>query len=194
MSHQYRVRNNQEIHFITFTIVDWVDIFIRPVYKKIITDSLTYCQENKGVNLHAWCLMTNHIHLLISMREPFYMPDFVRDFKKYTNKKIIAAIEDENESRRDWMLYRFRFHAKFNPRIQDYKVWVDGYHAIECSDNVILSQKLDYIHENPVKAEIVILPEEYLHSSARDYMGTKGLLDVVLLDHDFGNLVKSITI
>ena len=52
---------------------------------------------------------------------------------------------------------------------------------------------MDYIHENPVIAEIVVLPEEYLHSSARDYMGTRGLLDIVLLDHDFGNLVKSIT-
>jgi REP element-mobilizing transposase RayT len=193
MSHQYRVRNNEQIHFITFTIVDWVDVFIRPVYKKIIVDSLLYCQVSKGVNLHAWCLMTNHLHLLVSIREPFYLPDFVRDFKKYTNKKIINAIECENESRKDWMLYRFKFHAKFNPRIKDYKVWIDGYHAIECSDNVILSQKLDYVHESPVKSEVVSLPEEYLYSSARNYMDQKGLLEVILLDDGFSNLVKSIT-
>lgn len=91
------------------------------------------------------------------------------------------------------MLYRFRYHAKFNPRIHDYKVWIDGYHAIECNDNVILAQKLDYIHENPVKAEILSLPEHYLYSSARNYIGEKGILDVVLLDDGFSNLVKSIS-
>jgi putative transposase len=192
MSHQYRVRNHYQIHFVTFTIVDWVDIFTKPVYKRIIVDSLSYCQKNKGLNLYAWCLMTNHLHLLVSVDEPFLLSDFVRDFKKFTNKKIIAAIEEEPESRKDWILYRFRFHAKYSNRIKDFKVWTDGYHAIECDDNKILAQKLDYIHNNPVMAEFVLLAEEYLYSSAANYYGKPGLLDVKFIDDGFSELIRSI--
>lgn len=103
MSHQYRVRNHEEIHFITFTIVDWIDVFIRPSYKQLIIDSLIYCQKSKGLEIYAFCLMTNHLHLLVSARSPVRLPDIVRDFKKHTNKQIIKLIEAENESRRDWM-------------------------------------------------------------------------------------------
>jgi REP element-mobilizing transposase RayT len=190
MSHQYRVRTQDQIHFITFTVVDWVDIFIRPAYKKIIINSLKYAQENKGLELYAWCLMTNHLHLLVSIKEPFLLSDFVRDFKKFTNKEIIKLMDTEHESRRDWMLYRFSYHAKFNNRIKDYKVWQDGYHAIECFNHHILAQKLDYIHNNPVKAEIVALPEEYLYSSAKNYLNEKGLLNVIKVDTSFSDFMK----
>jgi REP element-mobilizing transposase RayT len=190
MSHQYRVKTQDQIHFITFTVVDWVDIFIRPIYKRIILDSLRYAQENKGLELYAWCLMTNHLHLLVSIKGPILLSDFVRDFKKFTNKEIIKAIETEHESRRDWMLHRFSYHAKFNNRIKDYKVWQDGYHAIECYNHHILAQKLDYIHENPVKAEIVAFPEEYLYSSAKNYLNEKGLLNIIKVDTSFNEFQK----
>lgn len=182
MSHQYRVRSQSEIHFMTFTIVDWMDVFTRPSYKKIIIDSLAYCQKSKGLNLHGWCLMTNHLHLLVSSREDFLLSDFVRDFKKFTNKKIIATVTEEPESRRDWMMYRFKYHAKYNSRIEDYKVWQDGYHAIECYNSEVFNQKLDYIHYNPVRTEVVKYPEDYLYSSAIDYLTEeKGLLEIIFV-------------
>ena len=134
--------------------------------------------------------MTNHLHLLVSVKEPFLLSDFVRDFKKFTNKEIIKIMETEHESRRDWMLYRFSYHAKFNNRIKDYKVWQDGYHAIECFNHHTLAQKLDYIHNNPVKAEIVALPEEYLYSSAKNYLNEKGLLDVIKVDTSFNDFYE----
>lgn len=185
MSHQYRVRNHEEIHFVTFTVVDWVDVFIRPAYKQLIINSLTYCQQNKGLEIYGFCLMTNHLHLLVSARYPARLPDIIRDFKKHTSKQIINLIKSENESRRDWMLYRFQYNARFDDRIQEYKVWREGYHGIECDKESILFQKLDYIHDNPVRAEIVTRPEHYLYSSASNYAGEAGLLDVVILDRGF---------
>ena len=185
MSHQYRVRNLEEIYFVTFTIVDWIDVFTRPIYKEVIINSLKYCRKEKGLKVYAYCLMTNHIHLLVSAEHPAYLPDIIRDFKKYTNKQIISLVKSENESRRDWMLYRFSYNAKYNSRIEDYKVWQDGYHGIECNYSGILLQKLHYTHNNPVRAEIVSEPEHYLYSSAIDYAGGKGLLDILLLDIDF---------
>ena len=126
--------------------------------------------------------MTNHLHLLVSAQVPARLPDIIRDFKKHTNKLIISFVELENESRRDWMLYRFQYHAKYNNRIQDYKVWQDGYHGIECNTAKILLQKLDYIHDNPVLAGIVEEPQHYIYSSASSYTGGKGIIDVILLD------------
>src|SRR6202012_3187456 len=117
-----------------------VDVFTRPAYKQLIIDSLIYCQEQKGLEVYAYCLMTNHLHLLAAAKPDTNLPDIIRDFKKHTNKKIIKLIEEENESRRDWILYRFQYHAKYNTRIQDYKVWQDGYHGIACDYPKILLQ------------------------------------------------------
>ncbi|SDF35965.1 REP element-mobilizing transposase RayT [Mucilaginibacter pineti] len=186
MSDQYRVRNLEEIYFVTFTIVDWIDVFTRPVYKQLIIDSLAYCQQQKGLEIYAYCLMSNHLHLLVSARHPNKLTDIIRDFKKHTNKQLIKLITDEDESRKEWMIFRFQYHATYNSRIQDYKVWQDGYHGIACDTIQILSQKLDYIHNNPVRAGIVASPEHYLYSSAATYAGEKGLIDIILIDTGFG--------
>lgn len=61
------------------------------------------------------------------------------------------------------------------------KIWQDGYHPIDLGTNFLLEQKLEYIHNNPVKQEIVLLPEHYLYSSARDYCGEKGLVNIKVL-------------
>jgi REP element-mobilizing transposase RayT len=188
MSHQYRVRSQGDIHFVTFTIVDWVDVFTRPVYKQVIVDALSYCQQNKGLEIFAYCLMTNHLHLLVSAIAPSKLPEIIRDFKKHTNKQLVKLINTENESRRDWIMYRFQFHAKYNNRIQDYKVWQDGYHGITCDYPEILKQKLDYIHNNPVVAGIVANPEDYIYSSAANYYDGKGIIDVTVLDHYLSSL------
>nr|WP_262918364.1 transposase [Mucilaginibacter straminoryzae] len=180
MSHQYKARKPEEIYFVTFTIIDWIDIFTRPLYKQIIIDSLDFCCKNKGLNLYAFCLMSNHLHLLVSAKGHYALSDIIRDFKKYTSKKITEAIQNENESRKAWLLNAFSFHASYNKRFQDYKVWQDGYHAVECDSAVILQQKLDYIHHNPVRAHIVAEPQHYLYSSAANYAGEGGLLDVLI--------------
>jgi REP element-mobilizing transposase RayT len=185
MSHQYRVRAPEEIYFVTFTIVDWVDIFTRPAYKQLIVESLIYCQQQKGLEIYAYCLMSNHLHMLVSSKHPAVLPDIIRDFKKHTNKQIIKLINDEPESRRDWMLYRFQYNARYNTRIQDYKVWQDGYHGIACDNIYILTQKLDYIHYNPVRAGIVAEPEHYLYSSAAAYAGQNGIIELMFIDSGF---------
>ncbi|MDN3551757.1 REP-associated tyrosine transposase [Mucilaginibacter aquaedulcis] len=185
MSHQYRVRDPEEIYFVTFTIVDWVDIFTRPAYKQLIVESLIYCQQQKGLEIYAYCLMSNHLHMLVSSKHPAVLPDIIRDLKKHTNKQIIKLINDEPESRRDWMLYRFQYNARYNTRIQDYKVWQDGYHGIACDNIYILTQKLDYINYNPVRAGIVAEPEHYLYSSAAAYAGQNGIIELVFIDSGF---------
>ncbi|MEZ0482984.1 REP-associated tyrosine transposase [Fibrella aquatica] len=169
------------MYFLTLTVVDWVDVFTRPTYKQDIVDSLAFCQANKGLELYAWVLMTNHLHLLASAAEGFSLSDILRDFKKFTSKKITNRILMEPESRRKWMLNQFEFAGRHDTRITNFKFWQDGNEPKEIHTNEFMFQKLHYIHDNPVRAGVVEYPEQYLHSSARTYVGNKGLLDVIVL-------------
>ncbi len=161
-------------YFLTLTVVDWVDIFTRPIYKHIIVESLEYSQKNKGLIIFSWCLMSNHLHLIAGTKEGFHLSNFLRDFKKFTSQTIIKEIKrNAVESRKDWMLKKFEVNKNNN-----YKFWQDGNEAKELETIYFFEQKLNYIHNNPVKAEIVQYPEDYLYSSARDYAGEKGFLDI----------------
>lgn len=170
------------MYFLTMTVVDWVDVFTRPIYKHILVDALKYCQQNKGLRLFAWCLMSNHLHLIAAAEEGRNLSDILRDFKQFTSRKIVATIQEEPESRRQWMLHRFEFNAIINPKVRHYKLWQDGNEAKEILSNDFLEQKLAYIHDNPVRAEWVNEPEHYRCSSASNYAGNGGLLQVELLE------------
>ena len=175
---QIQNRVTREMYFITSTVIDWVDVFTRPAYKHVIIESLSYCQKEKGLIIYAWVLMTNHLHAIVGAKEGYNISDIIRDFKKFTSKKIIALINDNiQESRRDWMLNRFDYAARNDRNVKDYKLWQEG---IDCQEIYLydyLQQKLNYIHNNPVKEEFVYLPENYKYSSVIDYAGGKCILN-----------------
>ena len=177
---RYYISNQHNTYFITCTIVKWIDLFTRPVYKEIVVNSLNYCVKQKGLRLNGWVLMTNHLHFIGRCEEPKKMSDFLRDFKKFTSKELADAIMLYPESRREWLLDKFSFEARRTRRAENYKIWKDDNHAIEMVDISFL-QKLNYIHDNPVRSGIVENPEDYLYSSARDYAGFKGLVELELI-------------
>jgi REP element-mobilizing transposase RayT len=177
MNIQHRITG--EVYFVTDTVVDWVDVFTRPVYKHIILESLEYCQKNKGLIIYAWVLMSNHLHAIVGSNSQERVSDIWRDFKKFTSKKIIETIQTEfSESRSEWMLNRFEYSGKNDKKIKNYRFWQEGNDAQGIYLNDYFEQKLNYIHENPVKAELVNRAEDYRYSSAIDYAGSIGLLKV----------------
>ena len=104
----------------------------------------------------------------------------MRDFKKYSSKKIIETVIDNSaESRKEWMLRLFKHAAKRQNKKGDYQLWTHENHAIELSSNNFIETKVRYIHDNPVKAGIVNNPEDYRYSSAISYADGIGLLDVI---------------
>jgi putative transposase len=177
-STKYFIKNPEETYFLTMTVVDWVDVFTRPVYKDIITDSLKFCQEKKGLIVYGWVLMTNHLHLLVQAEEGKFLGDIIRDFKRFTANNIIKAVQTEPESRKEWLLHKFEWNAKFKSSHEHYQFWQPGNHAKECLTADFAHQKLNYIHDNPVRMGIVEYPEEYLYSSARNYVRKKGVIEI----------------
>ena len=184
MSSAYKVSDDQIPHFVTSTVVGWVDALSREWYKDIICASLKYCIKNKGLLLHAWVIMPNHIHLIVSCKEGYYIRDVMRDFKKFTSGKIVDTIaENVQESRKNWMLNLFGFAGKTNGSNEEYQFWQHGYHPIMLDNTEKLHQRLNYLHENPVRAGIVWRPDDYKYSSAIDYYtALPGLLPIVRID------------
>ncbi len=171
----------------TDTVVDWVDIFTRPKYKHIIIESLRYCQEQKGLIIYAWVLMTNHLHMIVGSEGENNVSDIMRDFKKFTSKEILRTLQaDGQESRREWMLSRilsgrFEYAGRNDKKIKNFRFWQEGNDHQEFFLAEYFDQKLNYIHNNPVTAEFVNRPEEYRYSSAIDYAGGQGLLKVTVV-------------
>ncbi len=151
----YYIEDQNAVYFMTFTVSDWIDIFTRKEYRFVIVDSLNYCIENKGLIVYAWCLMSNHLHLVCQAKEGFELSGIIRDFKKFTSKAIIKLIHEVAESRREWLLYRFEFAGKYDNRIKKYKFWQETNHAVLLDNNEMIDQRINYTHENPVRALIV---------------------------------------
>ena len=172
MGYSFIARDQGAIHFVTFTVHQWVDIFTRSIYIEEFIKNLKYCQENKGLEIYAWVIMSNHCHLILRARHE-NLSDIIRDFKKFTSKKLYRMIkEDPFESRKAWLLMTLKYEGRI-------WFWEAGYHGIEITSGKSFKKIVDYIHTDPVKAGIVRLPEDYPWSSAADFEG-KGdnLLDL----------------
>jgi len=181
MSEKYKFDDPNGIYFVTLTIIQWINLFTRKEYVYEIVSSLKYCQNKKGLLIHGWVIMPSHLHLIISTKDE-RLENIIRDFKKFTNKKIIDTISQINESRRQWLLNAFSKAALQLKRIEGFKVWQDWSHPILLDSNELQEQKLAYVHRNPVEAEIVIEAHHYKFSSAGDYAGIKGFLDIEFMD------------
>ncbi|UYZ60327.1 REP-associated tyrosine transposase [Hymenobacter latericus] len=181
MSEKYKIRDSRQLYFVSFATVNWIDVFTRRLYNDIFVDSLRYCQRHKGLEVYAWCLMTNHAHLIISS-EKDSLSAILRDLKRHTAKTILQAIQqNQQESRREWMLWMFERAGQRNSHNEQYQFWQQGNHPIELYSNELRHQRLDYLHRNPVVAGFVDAPEDFQYSSARNYAGRSGLLDVLLI-------------
>jgi len=182
MSSKYRVIESAVPHFVTYTIVGWADVFTREIYKELFLDSLRYCIEHKGLIVHAWVIMTNHVHMIISSTDN-KIEFITRDIKKFTSKKIVEAIKNNNEeSRKEWLLNLFNYAGKTNHNNKEIQFWRQYYHPIELDTDKKLSQRLAYLHMNPVRSGLVWEPWHYKFSSAINYYcNAEGLIPISLL-------------
>ena len=172
MALEYSVKDQGAVHFVTFTVRRWVDVFSRSTYCELLLDSLKYCQENKGLEIFAWVIMSNHCHLIIRAKNE-NLSDIIRDLKKFTSKKIYRAIsENPIESRKKWLLMLLGIEDRI-------WFWEEGYHGEEIFSMKFYESKVNYIHLNPVRANLVLREEDYFYSSAADFFGIrKGRLEL----------------
>lgn len=163
---ELRKSNTDATYFLTLTTVGWIDIFTRRLYADEIIESLQYCQQHKGMDIFAYVIMPSYIHL-IARRTEGNLNDVIRDFKSFTAKRILTLVENNpQESRRDWLLFLYKYYAKKQKQNSLYQFWQKTTHPIELFTADVLQQKIDYIHHNPVDAGIVDEEQHYVYSSA----------------------------
>ncbi|CAL2106058.1 transposase [Tenacibaculum sp. 190524A02b] len=182
MSRNYKFHNPDGIYFVSFAVVKWLDVFTRNEYKDILLKSLSFCQENKGMEIFSWCIMTNHIHLIFRSIQGQPPQMLLGDFKRFTSKAIVKAIqENPRESRKELLLAEFQKEANKSSNVKKYQFWRHDNKPIELWSTKVINEKINYIHNNPVKAGWVFKPEDYRYSSAIDYAGETGLLDNIII-------------
>ncbi len=141
-------------------------------------ESWKYCQTNKGLEVYGWVIMTNHIHMIIGSNDR-PLDKIVGEMKSFTSQKLRKTIENHpGESRKNWIIKMMRMAGEMNGNNRDWQLWQQHNHPIELYNDEIFHQKLQYIHENPVNAGFVENQEDFLYSSARDFYGKKGLIEL----------------
>jgi putative transposase len=180
MSRKYKFRDCDKLYFVTFTIVNWIDLFIRNEYKDIVINSIRFCQQYKDLEVYGWCMMTSHIHLIVGTKGN-HLSNIIRDLKRHSSEMLHQAISaNSKESRREWLLWMMeRAGKKHNEKFQ---LWQAECHPVELTTPEMTQQKLGYLHNNPVEAGFVVKPEDWLYSSAIDYYGGKGLLEIIQIE------------
>jgi REP element-mobilizing transposase RayT len=167
--------DSSNLYFITTSAVQRQRVFRRDVIKRILVDSLNTGRILKQYKLFAFVIMPNHVHFIVRCLNEYIPGDIVREFKKSTAGLILR--QHEAESNHKALAF---FASAVKPRHQqEYTVWEEEYQPKNVYSPTFLSQKLNYIHNNPLQPQwrLVEQPEEYVWSSARFYLsGNRALI------------------
>jgi len=175
----FAITKEVEYYFCTDTIVGWQYVFTSFPFFNTITEALEYCRGEKGLRIHGFVVMPNHIHTILSAAEG-NLSDILRDFKRFTSKKISDTLTETNNNK---LLRYFTATAERDGKGNDYKIWQSGSHPEAIVSKDFFNQKLNYIHNNPVRKGFVEYPEHWLYSSARNYAtGDHSILKVDLVE------------
>jgi putative transposase len=163
MRSRYRIHEPDRAHFVTSTIVEWLPVFTTAACCDILVRSFDHCRNQKGLRIHAWIILDNHFHAILAAPD---LSAVLRSLKSYTAKLLIEQVASEG---REWLLNQLRhFRAAHKP--SEYQIWQEGSHPQAISTDEIMQQKLEYLHNNPVKRGFVSSPEHWRYSSAHEWL------------------------
>jgi len=169
---RYKIKLNNQPHFLTCTVVNWFPVFTRPRTVDILLDSLRHLQLNNDLILYGFVIMENHMHFIVSSE---CLPRTIGRFKSFTARKIIDLLIDKGEK---GVLQQLRHAKLLHKTDREYQLWQEGSHPVLIQGGDMMRQRLGYMHNNPVRRGYVDEPEHWRYSSARNYLGEEGLLEI----------------
>jgi putative transposase len=175
MRSRYRVHHPDRAHFVTCTIVEWLPVFTSTACCDIVVNSLQHCREHKMLKIYAWVILDNHFHAILAAPD---LSAVLRDLKSFTAGEILKQLAEEN---RDWLLNQLGYYRGAHKPTK-HQVWQEGFHPQSIADDAMMLQKLEYLHNNPVKRGWVAAPEHWRYSSAHEWLeGAQPLLRCVVV-------------
>ncbi len=176
MRRGFQIHEQELPHFVTSTIVHWIPVFCKDCYTRVLIDSFIYCCEHKGLQVYAFVVMPNHFHALLSCPGGS-LSDVLRDLKGYTASELLRMLQAAD--RPGWMS-AFRNAGQAKGTMQ---LWQPGFHPEQVHSPEFFRQKVEYIHQNPVRAGFVSDPCAWTNSSAACYeLGSAPPIPVTVLD------------
>jgi putative transposase len=168
---RYKIIQEDAPHFVTLTVLHWIPVFTRPQTVAIIFDSLSFLMR-EGLKVHAYVVLENHLHLVVQSEQ--IGRDLAR-LKSFTARALISYLIEHDVKT---ILDQLAFYKKAHKDDRTYQFWQEGSHPKIIQSDEMMRQKVEYIHQNPVKRGYVDLACHWRYSSARDYEGESGLLEI----------------
>ncbi|MBJ6945809.1 hypothetical protein JG666_00640 [Vibrio cholerae] len=168
---RYTITDPQQAHFITLTVLHWIPVFTRPATVEILLDSFRFLSKD-GLKVYAWVILENHCHFVLQSKA---LDRDIARFKSWTAKALIQYLVENNVRQ---ILDQLAFYKKAHKGDRAYQFWQEGAHPELIQGEDMMRQKIEYIHQNPVKRGYVDEAAHWRYSSARDYLGQQGLLEV----------------
>ena len=169
---RYNIFDTSQPYFLTCTVVQWLKLFDNKDLRKVIVDSLNFITKHHRLQIYAYVIMPNHLHLIALSEQ---LSKEIASFKSFTARNIIDTLKSQNENRILQILAECKLKFKHD---RTYQIWQEGSHPQEIQNETMMHQKIEYIHYNPVRAGCIEEPLEWTYSSARDYNGIKGPIEV----------------
>jgi REP element-mobilizing transposase RayT len=169
---RYKIYEPTHPHFVTCTILHWLPLFTRQESVAIIIDSIKFLQNKDNLKLYAYVILENHLHMLLSSDD---LHKSMQSFKQYTAKQLLELLKKENATT---LLDQLAFYKKAHHKEKSYQVWEEGCQPKLIQGEAMMKIKIDYIHQNPVKRGYVDEAKYWRYSSARDYDGISGLIEI----------------
>jgi len=170
---RYRIFETEYPYFMTCTIVGWLPVFTRPEAVEVVFDSWRYLRHERGFKLFGYVILDNHLHLIASADE---LSAVMQSFKGFTARRLIDLLKFRSAQ---VLLRQLHAHKLRHKTESQYQVWQEGNQPKQIRDDAMMWQKLEYVHDNPVKRGYVDDPLHWRYSSARNYAGQAGLIEVV---------------
>lgn len=169
---RYSFADPDRPHFLTCTVVDWLPVFTRPEAVEIVLEAWRFRQERDALKIHGYVVLENHLHAVARCDR---LPEVWASFKRHTAQRLVELLEARGEQH---VLSRLRLPAKAQRPDRTHQFWQEGSHPQAIMGDEMMRQKIEYIHNNPVRRGYVDFPEDWRWSSARNYAGREGVVEV----------------
>lgn len=163
---RYRFVAEAGAYYVTFSVVDWLPVFVSEAACRIVTDSLNFCHERKGLRTNAFVIMPTHLHAIV-FDENWNADSLQRaltDFRKFTGRQLLDYCAGHMPA---------CFGQVFKSQAggdRERRFWQPSRHPEAILSEGFWRQKIDYLHDNPCRKGLVIRAADWRFSSARWYV------------------------
>lgn len=169
---RYVITEPDKPHFLTCTVVEWLPVFTRREAVQILLETWAYQRAHNGLQLYGYVILENHVHFVAQAPR---LDKCLYSFKSFTAARLIELLQTNGAK---YLLNRLRLAKLAHRPDREYQFWQEGSHAEMVFSESVMREKLEYIHLNPVKRGYVDAPEHWRYSSARNYLGQVGLIEI----------------